>query len=96
MKVLLETDRILITLGSDCTPCHHSGICFTASFLAFLAAGVFLIVEVNAAFESLWFKVLNCLFVLLQLLCYLNIAVSNPGIVLEETLNSEDKEEVER
>lgn len=51
--------------------------------MAFLAAGVFLIVEVNAAFDSLWFKVLNGVFVVVQLLSYLNIAVSNPGIVLE-------------
>jgi hypothetical protein len=51
--------------------------------LAFLAAGAFLIVEVNAAFGSLWFKLLNGAFVVVQLLSYLNIAVSNPGIVLE-------------
>jgi hypothetical protein len=51
--------------------------------LAFLAAGVFLIAEVNAAVESLWFKLLNGAFVVAQLLSYLNIAVSNPGIVLE-------------
>lgn len=44
---------------------------------------MFLIVEVNAAFDSLWFKVLNGVFVVVQLLSYLNIAVSNPGIVLE-------------
>jgi len=74
----------------------HSGICFTAAFLAFLTAGVFLIVEVNTAFDSPWFKTLNCIFVIAQSLSYLNIAVSNPGIVLEETLNSEEREEVER
>jgi hypothetical protein len=53
-----------------------------------LAAGIFLIVEVNTAFESLLFKLLNGLFVIVQLLSYLNVAVSNPGIVLDETLNS--------
>jgi len=62
-----------------------------------LAAGVYLIVSVNSAFESTGFKLLNAFIVVLQLLSYLNVAVSNPGILLSNPIDiTEEKEQVER
>ena len=65
--------------------------------MSFLAAGIYLIVSVNTAFESIWFKLMNALVVILQLLSYLNVAVSNPGILLSNSIDiTEEKEQVER
>jgi hypothetical protein len=62
-----------------------------------LAAGVYLIVSVNTAFEGIGFKLLNAFIVVVQLLSYLNVAVSNPGILLSNPVDiTEDKEQVER
>lgn len=65
--------------------------------MSFLAAGIYLIVSVNTAFENIWFKLLNALIVIVQLLSYLNVAVSNPGILLSNSIDiTEEKEQVER
>lgn len=47
--------------------------------------------------DSVIVKIVNSLVVVVQLFSYLVVAVSNPGIVTEETLNStEEKEDVDR
>lgn len=53
--------------------------------------------QVNSYLDSVIVKIVNCLVVVVQLFSYLVVAVSNPGIVTEETLNStEEKEDVDR
>lgn len=53
--------------------------------------------QVNSSLDSIIVKIVNCLVVVVQLFSYLVVAVSNPGIVTEETLNStEEKEDVDR
>lgn len=65
--------------------------------MSFLAAGIYLIISVNTAFENVWFKLTNALVVIVQLLSYLNVAVSNPGILLSNSIDiTEEKEQVER
>lgn len=52
-------------------------------------ADYYLIGLVNAAFENIFIKIINFIFVAAQLLSYLLIAVSNPGVALESNMPSE-------
>jgi hypothetical protein len=49
-----------------------------------LIADIFLVNFVNDAFEKFWVKAFNISFAGLQLISYLLVGVSNPGIVLQE------------
>ena len=50
MKILLETEKVLITIGPDCTISNKLDGCFIAGFLSFAVADYFLITTVNEAF----------------------------------------------
>ena len=49
----------------------------------FLVADCYLVSLVNRAFGPVWIKLLNVVFLAVQLTSYLLLAVSNPGVALE-------------
>ena len=65
------------------------------TLIGFVVADYFLIDFVNSAFDKFWIKVFNFVFALFQLLSYIAVGVSNPGIVLQENLPSEETQEGE-
>ena len=65
------------------------------AFICFLCAGIYLIIQVFVAFDGIIVRVFTITVVLVQLISYMVVAVSNPGIALDENMASEGDDESE-
>lgn len=59
------------------------------AFTCFLCAGIYLIAQVFAALDGLIIRAVTVTVVVVQLMSYLVVAASNPGIALDENMASE-------
>lgn len=83
MKILLESGRLLLSLGPDCNPINYSDSLFIPAFTFFAIASFFMTRYVYDTTESVWFRAITTLVCTIQPISYLITAIVDPGIVTE-------------
>jgi hypothetical protein len=89
LKILFENDRFLITLGPDCNLySYHADWCFIFAMVLFLIVDFIAIAQIYKQGNQV-LGVITIVGAVIQVLCYVMIAISNPGIITQADFDTE-------
>lgn len=92
LKVLCKVKGYLICLGPHCKPNRYTDYVFLPTFLFFIISVWYVAWLVDLTFENRIFKIINIGLGTIQVLSYLAVALSDPGVIERQKQKMKRKE----
>ncbi len=92
LKVLCKVKGYLICLGPHCKPNRYKDYVFLPTFLFFIISVWYVAWLVDLTFENRIFKIINIGLGTIQVLSYLAVALSDPGVIERQKQKMKPKE----
>lgn len=92
LKVLCKVKGYLICLGPHCKPNRYIDYVFLPTFLFFIISVWYVAWLVDLTFENRIFKIINIGLGTIQVLSYLAVALSDPGVIERQKQKMKPKE----